>query len=567
MSVLTRLRGPWFAPPDTPYSIREIAVDDDTTARSLTVRSILAPRRFAVGGAILSMLHQVGEALVPVLAGLTIDNAIRAGDGGQLALWLVLLALDFALLSYAYRFGSRLAQSAMEAVRQQLRVRVAARLLDSRGSTGGDRLPGVALSITNSDVDRLSIAVALGVYPPGQIAAIVVGGAILLSISWPLGLFVLIGVPLLVIALDRSGEPLRRRSDAEQELAATAAGQAADLMSGYRIVKGMRGERAAEGRYGQVSQQALGAAEQARGAYGGYLGLASIATGLFLAVVGTTAGLLTVNGSMTIAELVTVAGLTQFLMSPVGSLATYVGMLWSRGLASAGRILTVLQEPPRHAGSGQPRDSDEPGVLELSGVLGDGRSGLSLRVEPGEFVVVRGDSAAAAELFGVLAARRSRDAQVEYDGVGYAELDPQWRRGHVLAAAHEAGLFPGSILDNVDLGRASRERALAALDAAGCRELIDGLPDGVATAIGEDGIGLSGGQRQRVALARAIAADPPVLVLHDPTTAVDSVTEAQIALQLKEVRRGRTTVVITDAPAFRAVADRVVELAMSEVGR
>lgn len=560
MSPISRLRGPWFAPPATPYQIREIAVDDRTSARRLTVRSILAPRRFVIGGAVLSTLHQIGEALVPVLAGLAIDNAIRAGDGGQLVLWLVLLAVDFAMLSYAYRFGSRLAQSAMEAVRQQLRVRVAGRLLDPRG--GADRLPGVALSITNSDVDRLTLAVVLGVYPPGQIAAIVVGGAILLSISWPLGLFVLIGVPLLVLGLDRAGGPLRRRSDGEQELAATAAGQAADLMSGYRVVKGMRGERAAEARYRDVSQRALGAAEQARGAYGGYLGMSGAATGLFLAIVGTAAGLLTVNGSMSIAELVMVAGLTQFLMSPVSALATYVGMFWSRGLASAGRILTVLQESPRHDGALRGSDGREPRTLEVTPA-----DGAPLRVEPGEFVVVGGGSSAGSQLFALLAARTASDGQVRYDGRDFAELDPQWRRAHVLAAAHEARLFPGSVLSNVDLGRVTPERAYAALTAAGCDELIDGLPEGVDTEVGEEGSALSGGQRQRVSLARALAADPPVLVLHDPTTAVDSVTEAEIALRLKDFRSDKTTVVITDSPAMRAVADRVVELDASEVRR
>jgi putative ABC transport system ATP-binding protein len=71
---------------------------------------------------------------------------------------------------------------------------------------------------------------------------------------------------------------------------------------------------------------------------------------------------------------------------------------------------------------------------------------------------------------------------------------------------------------------------------------------------------LSGGQRQRVALARALAADPAVLVVHDPTTAVDSVTEARIAQEIRAVRRGRTTIVLTTSPALLAETDRVVLL-------
>jgi putative ABC transport system ATP-binding protein len=78
--------------------------------------------------------------------------------------------------------------------------------------------------------------------------------------------------------------------------------------------------------------------------------------------------------------------------------------------------------------------------------------------------------------------------------------------------------------------------------------------------VSEQGRSLSGGQRQRVALARALATDAPVLVLHDPTTALDTVTEARVAEALRELRRGRTTLVATTSPALLAACDRVVEL-------
>ena len=86
------------------------------------------------------------------------------------------------------------------------------------------------------------------------------------------------------------------------------------------------------------------------------------------------------------------------------------------------------------------------------------------------------------------------------------------------------------------------------------------LANGYATDTGDNGSALSGGQRQRVALARAVAADPEVLILVNPTSSVDTVTEHHIAQELHRVRAGRTTVVISDSPAFRAVADRVVEV-------
>jgi len=130
-----------------------------------------------------------------------------------------------------------------------------------------------------------------------------------------------------------------------------------------------------------------------------------------------------------------------------------------------------------------------------------------------------------------------------------------------LLAPHPEQLLAGSVLDNVRAtgeNPASPERATEALRRVGLEATE--LANGYATDTGDNGSALSGGQRQRVALARAVAADPEVLILVNPTSSVDTVTEHHIAQELHRVRAGRTTVVISDSPAFRAVADRVVEV-------
>jgi putative ABC transport system ATP-binding protein len=101
--------------------------------------------------------------------------------------------------------------------------------------------------------------------------------------------------------------------------------------------------------------------------------------------------------------------------------------------------------------------------------------------------------------------------------------------------------------------------------ASGADEVGRVLPGGTASVLAERGSNLSGGQRQRVALARALHADATVLVLHDPTTAVDTVTEARIAAGIKEIRRGRTTILVTTSPALLAVTDRVVVLTQGQI--
>lgn len=199
------------------------------------------------------------------------------------------------------------------------------------------------------------------------------------------------------------------------------------------------------------------------------------------------------------------------------------------------------------------------GAVRLRDVsYGDTLRGLNLEVAPGELVgIVTTDPAAATALLRLLGrAADPESGTVELDGVALAGLDPAEVRRAVLVAEHDADLFEGTLLENVTAattgGQAGTAMAAAAVD-----EVASNLPHGTATALTERGRSLSGGQRQRVALARALAAGAPVLVLHDPTTAVDTVTEARIAARVRAARGGRTTIVVATSPALLAAADRV----------
>jgi putative ABC transport system ATP-binding protein len=170
--------------------------------------------------------------------------------------------------------------------------------------------------------------------------------------------------------------------------------------------------------------------------------------------------------------------------------------------------------------------------------------------------VVITDGAMAAELLDVLARDAEPDEGLLLDGTDLRTVTLDSARAALLVARHDATLFEGTLAENIGAGDPSK--LAPALVASGADEVRDTMPDGLDTEIGERGRTLSGGQRQRVALARALAADPTVLVLHDPTTAIDAATEDRIATGLRRYRAGRGTLMITSSPALLARCDRVI---------
>jgi putative ABC transport system ATP-binding protein len=535
------------------------------TGRAVLLDSIRHHRRQLITAAVLLCGHQGGEALVPVLVGVVIDGAVGTGDTGSLLFWLAVLGLDFLALSFSYRFGARRAWLADVRADQRMRHAVADRVLHPAGGAETGRLPGALTSIAVADAKRvgvLNFALPLGL---AAFAALVVAAVSLLRISLPLGLLILLGTPPLLYAVHLLGKPLERRSGPEQERAAQASGVAADLVAGVRVLKGIGAEPAAVRRYTATSRDALAATLRATGAQAWYSGAVLAVNGLFLALVALVGGRLAAEGDITIGGLVSAVGLAQFLLGPL-EIFGWVNGRFAQARASAARIAEVRSAAPAVSGGTAAPVADGPGHLRIRGLRTPGlAAGVDLDVAAGETVgLVVPDPAVAAALLQVLG--REQDPQagsVELDGVDLARMPPAAARAEVIVAAHDARLFAGTVLENVLVGRGAGPGDPAvdgAMRAAQADQVADALPDGRDTEIAEQGSSLSGGQRQRVALARALAAQARVLVLHDPTTAVDAVTEARIAAGLREVRAGRTTLVLTTSPALLAAADRVVVL-------
>jgi putative ABC transport system ATP-binding protein len=530
------------------------------TGAAVLRRAIGEQRRDVASGSLLASSHQAGEALVPVLIGVIVDTAVTSGSPGLLLLWIGVLGATFVVLSYSFRFGARAAERAAENSAHDLRLRLTRRVLHAGGGADSGRLSGELVTIATSDAKRVGAANLVLPFGLAAIVAVLVSAVALLTISVPLGLLVLLGTPPLLLLTHFVSRPLERRSEAEQERAAHASGVAADLVAGLRVLKGLGAERAAVERYHRTSQASLAATLRTARAFATQGGVVEASSGVFIAIVALVGGRLAAEEAISVGELVATVGLALFLQGPLAA-AGWTTVEFAQARASATRIAAVLSAPPAVLGGTAAPPEPVSGGLRLHGVAHGVLHGVDLDVAPGELLGIVAPSPAVARALLSCLAREVDPASgtVELDGTALTDLDPAALRAAVLVAAHDADLFAGTLLENVTAAGGAGHVG-DVLSAAAADEVADTLPDGVHSTVGEQGSSLSGGQRQRVALARALAADRPVLVLHDPTTAVDTVTESRIAEALRRIRRGRTTVVVTTSPALLAATDRVVVL-------
>lgn len=536
-------------------------------------RTVRRQRRRVAALVTLLTSWQLCEAMVPVLIGVTIDRGIATGDLDAFLFWAAAVVALFVVLSYSYRFGARISMRAIETEVHELRVEIAEHALDARG-VRADRLSGETLSLATSDAEEVGYALRMVGYAVSALATVVVVAVVLLSTDVVLGVVVLTGVPLCVAITQVATPAVSRRSRVQQERAARSAGVATDLVRGIRVLHGIGGEAAAVARYRAASHDAQVAGVHVAGARAAMIGLAQTLSGLFLAVVTLLAGRLALTGDISVGELIAIIGLTQFLAEPIRTLTEMSAQL-AAAVASGQRITDFLATPHLTT-SGPERPGPGPASLALTGVRHASLSGLDLASAPGELLgVVTSDPAVAQALVGLLAAETVPDqrpdqavGEVRLGGVRLSDLDVDARRSRLVVAPHRADLFEGTLRSNIDPWESLDADALERVLAASAADDVVGLrPGGLDQEVTPDGTTYSGGQRQRIAVARALASAAPVLVLHDPTTAVDSVTEQRIARGIRELRGDGvlTTWLLTSSPALLEQTDRVVLLAEGRV--
>ncbi|MGW0881541.1 ABC transporter transmembrane domain-containing protein [Streptomyces sp. NPDC002671] len=512
------------------------------------------------------LLHFVSVSSMPFCVGLAVQAVVER-SGTLLALTGGLMLLCGAGIAVGDTFLHRTAVTnwiTAAARVQQLLARQAAHL----GSALTRRVAaGEVVAVSTGDVEKIGWFVeAVSRFTAAALTVVVVCVALLVY-QPALGVVVAGGLPLVALAVLPLLPRATRRADAQREKAGRATELASDTVAGLRVLRGIGGEELFLDRYRRASQEVRHAAVRSARMWSLISAIQVLLPGLLLVAVVWHGVHLARQGRITVGELVTVYSAVMVLNYPLRHFEE-IAMAYSFSRPSAMRAARVLSLERATAADGSPeREADVPG-----GDLYDPATGL---LAPGGLLtaVVCGDPDAAGRLAERLGGHPAEPGpSVLLGGVPLDELPLGSARTAVLVQDKDPVLLSGTLRELLDVPASGAVPAADALAAAQCDDVLDALVQGSLDAadpmdarITERGRSLSGGQRQRLALARSLITDPEVLVLDEPTSAVDSHTEARIADGLRRLRSGRTTVVFTSSPLLLDRADRVALVHEGEV--
>ena len=500
-------------------------------------------------GMLFGVIWMTCSAVVPAVIGKAIDEGVTARDSGALWRWAGVLFAVGVLQSVSGIIRHRYAVTNWLTAAYRV-VQLVTRQATHLGATLAKRVAtGEVVAIGTNDLAHIGNAMDVLARAMGALVSFVVVAVILLQTSVTLGLVVLIGVPLLLLLLGPLLRPLQQRNLKQREMMGHLSNIATDIVSGLRVLRGIGGERVFHERYATESQKVRQAGVGVAKLQSVLDALQVFLPGVFVVAVVWLGARFAVQGTITPGELVAFYGYAAFLVMPLRT-ATEAANKWIRAYVSARRICAVLSLEPEIDEPEQP--AAEPPVHSE---LVDLDSGV--RVAPGRLTALVSEPPADAAL---VADRLGRfvDGDVRWGDVRLVDLPREVIRRRIVVSDSGALLFAGRLLDQLQI----RERTDVdnALRTAATADVLEALPDGLDSVVAEKGRSFSGGQRQRLVLARALAADPEVLILVEPTSAVDAHTEARIADRLVGSRAGRTTVVTTSSPLMLARADVVVFL-------
>jgi ATP-binding cassette subfamily B protein len=535
--------------------------------------SFLRPyRRGVVVSIFLAIGSQVCQIALLVMTGRNvIDGALLNHDEHRLWLYVGIIAA-LGLVSGLLMLGRRLisGKQALD-VEMDMRQRMYAHLVRMSFGFYDRHQTGQLMSRATVDLQGVRFFLGYGlIFFFQNILTVVSATVVIFFFQWELALVVLAVMPFLVALAYRYSHvahPTLR--DVQQKLADVAT-VAEENIVGVHVVKAFAQEPAEEAKFAVRNDALFGQTIHANRQRATYVPLLSFLPLLAQAAVLLFGARMVAHGTFAVGDFVTFNLLFGMLVMPLRGLGMWIGQA-QRATASGERIFQVLDEPEEVA--------DKPGAVDLP--AGDGEirfenvsfsylegrpvlERLDLAIDAGTTLALIGHTGSGKTTLASLVPRfyDVDEGRVVVDDVDVRDVTLTSLRREIGVIPQDPFLFSTTVRENIAFGRPDMtdDEVERVARLAQAHEFVDRLPQGYETVIGERGITLSGGQRQRIAIARALALDPRILILDDATASVDATTEAQIRAGLREVMRGRTTLIIAHRLSTIALADEIVVL-------
>lgn len=393
---------------------------------------------------------------------------------------------------------------------------------------------------------------------------------VIFRIDWQVSLVALLICPLLYVFIRRYQERMKPRYHHSKVLETNALKVVQEVLTALRVVKAFGKEDAEKQRFNRDSSKSFRARVKltiAEGAYGLLVNTATAIGTALVFVIGINAVL---SGTMKLGEFLIVVAYVAQLYAPMKTISKTLGTLQS-SFAGAERVFELIDEPHEVPESARARRLGRAlGHIELRNVVFayDGTNpvlnDVSFAIEPGQRVGVMGRTGAGKSTLANLLTRfyDPQEGAVLLDGQDIRDYKVADLRNQFSIVLQDTVLFSTTIRENISyaLPNATPETILKAAKAANAHEFIREMPDGYDTLVGERGMQLSGGQRQRIALARAFLKNAPILILDEPTSAVDVDTEAEIIEAMERLMAGRTTLIIAHRLQTLQHCDQLLEI-------
>ncbi|MGA0264971.1 MAG: ABC transporter ATP-binding protein [Lysobacterales bacterium] len=566
---------------------------DQLTSES-SFQALLSLLRYARGyrsriilASLYSILNKLFDVLPEILIGIAIDVVVRreasfiASLGvvepfHQVLLIGVLTILIWALESL-FEFLHLVAwRNLAQALQHDLRLDAYGHLQQLDMAWFEDASTGNLVAILNDDINQLERFLDGGANALIQVvAAVMAVGAVFFYLSPPIALMAFTPIPIIVIGAFwflRRAQPLY--ADVRERVGRLAA-MLANNISGIATIKSFTREDYELGQLQSVSRDYMEANARAIRVSSAFIPVIRMAILAGFVATLVYGGKLTLAGEMQAGAYGVLIFLTQRLLWPLTRVAENVD-LYERAMASTRRILGLIETPVRIRGGLDALAHEHVrGDIEFRGVrfayhpdapvLED----VNIRIPAGHNVALVGQTGSGKSTLVKLLLRFHEpvEGRVLVDDRDVHDIVLSDLRRSIGLVSQDVFLFHGTVRENIAYGRpgATRDDIIAAARLAEAHEFITRLPQGYETVVGERGQKLSGGQRQRLSIARAVLKDPHILVLDEATSSVDNETEAAIQRSMKEISRGRTTLVIAHRLSTVVQSDQIYVLEQGRV--